>query len=205
VTEADWLTSDDPAAMLRSLNARLRAAQRRGGSPDFECLRRFACACCRRVWSLLDADHRRSVELIEGYTRAPVAGGLLAARRARAAAGSRASNEYHRISTASPDDRPARLLAWARNVAASAVWQAADKNPATAANCHAEAAQAAHSVLLAEGAVAGGPDPGFIGYQPPAGGELAAQAALLREVVGNPFGGRVSAGVSRARRTGRCT
>ncbi|WP_232056343.1 tyrosine-type recombinase/integrase [Tuwongella immobilis] len=56
--EHGWLTSDDPAAMLRSLNAWLRSAQRRGESPDLECLRRFACACCRRLWPLLDNDHR---------------------------------------------------------------------------------------------------------------------------------------------------
>ena len=185
--ERGWLTSDDPAAMLRSLNARLRAARRRGESPDMECLRRFASACCRRLWPLLDDDHRRSVEMIEAYTLAPTPGGLRAARRKRWAAGNRASSEVSRVGREAPGDRAARLLAWARCVASSAVWQAADKNPATAAKCHAEAAQAVHSVRLAEGGAVAGPDPGYIGYRPPAGGELAAQAALLREVVGNPF------------------
>ena len=185
--ERGWLTSDDPAAMLRSLNARLRAAQRRGESPDIECLRRFACACCRRLWPLLDDDHRQSVEMIEAYTRAPTPGGLGAARRKRWAAGNRASNDVSRVHDETPDDRPARLLAWARNIASSAVWVAADKSPARAATCHASAAQAIHSVRLAEGEPVIGPDPGFIGYRLPVGGELAAQAALLREVVGNPF------------------
>ena len=64
---------------------------------------------------------------------------------------------------------------------------AQEKNPAKAANCHREVAEAVHSIQLAEGATANGPDPGYIGYQLPPDGEVVAQAALLREVVGNPF------------------
>jgi hypothetical protein len=46
---------------------------------------------------------------------------------------------------------------------------------------------------LGEGATANGPDPGYIGYKLPAGGELVTQAALLREIAGNPFVSSVSA------------
>src|SRR5262249_12918800 len=152
-------SSTDPAAMLRPLIARYSVAKRRGETPDCERLRLFACACCRRVWDLLDDDHRRSVEMIEEYVRAPTPNGLRAARRVRWAAGNDASTDYDRLSRAVPRDRRACLMAWARNVASSAVWQAANKNPAKAANCHREVAQAVHSIRLAEGAPANGPDP----------------------------------------------
>jgi hypothetical protein len=192
MTEAQWLTSTDSAAMLRSLVGRYSAQARRGETPDFEKLRLFACACLRRIWNLLDEDHRRSVEMIESHVRAPTRDGLRAARKSRRGAGNQASIEYDRVSRAVPRDRRACLIAWGRNVAASAVWQAADQNPVRAANCHRQAAQAVHSIQLAEGATADGPDPGSVGYQLPKDGELVAQAALLREVVGNPFIGKMS-------------
>src|SRR5262249_38903416 len=93
---------------------------------------------------------------------------------------------------------PARLLASARNLASSAVWQAADKSPVRAANCHIEAAQALDCVRLAEGGPGLGPDPGFTGYRPPPDGELVAQAALLREILGNPFAQASTAGLTLA-------
>jgi hypothetical protein len=187
MTEAEWLTSTDPSAMLRSLVARYSAQSRRGLSPDFEKLRLFACACLRRIADLLDADQLRSVELLEQYARSPTPNGLLAARRIRRVAGNQASIEYDRVSRAVPRDRRACLIAWARNVASSAVWQAADKNPAKAANCHREVAQAVHSMRLADGAPTNTPDPGFIGYQLPPNEELVAQATILRQILGNPF------------------
>lgn len=187
MTESEWLSSTDPAAMLRSLVARYSAQRRHGELPDLERLRFFACACCRRVWDLLDSDHRRSVEMIEEHIQIPTANGLRKARRIRWAAGNQASNDYDRASRSVPRDRSVCLRAWARNVASSAVWQAADKNPAKAANCHREIAEAVHSIRLAEGATANGPDPGYKGYQLPVDGELEAQAVLLREIIGNPF------------------
>ena len=187
MTEAEWLKSTDPAAMLRSLTARFTAQKRRGKTPNVKLFRLFACACCRHVWDLRDDNHRKSVEMIELYARNHQPDVLLAARRERRAAGNQASIDFDRLSRASPRDRRACLVGWARLIASSAVWQAANKNPATAANCHREVAQAVHSLRLAEGALVSGPDPGYIGYQLPAGGELVAQAALLREIVGNPF------------------
>jgi hypothetical protein len=186
--ETQWLTSTDPVAMLRSLAVRYPAKKRCGESPDFERLRLFACVCCRRVWDLLDDDHRRSIEMIEENVRVPTPNGLHAARRARWAAGNQASNDYDRLSRATPRDRPACLIAWARLIASSAVWQAADKNPAKAANCHREVAEAVDSIRLSGATIlASGPDPGFSGYQLPVDGELLVQAALLREIVDNPF------------------
>jgi hypothetical protein len=173
--------------MLRSLIQRWLGHERQGRAVNFERLRLFACACCRRIWDLLDGDHRKAVEMIEDYARTRTPNGLRAARRVRWAAGNRASSEYSRVSGASPREHRACLSAWARNVAASAVWQAADKRATTAANCHAEVAQAVDSIRRAQGLAAGGPDPGWEGYELPLGDELAAQAALLRDIVGNPF------------------
>jgi hypothetical protein len=195
MTEAQWLSSSDPTAMLRSLTARYAALKRRGETPDIERLRLFACACCRRVWELLDDEHRKSVEMIEEYVRTPTRNGLRAARRVRWAAGNKTSNDYDRISRASPRDRRACLAAWARNIAASAVWQAADKSATKAACCHREVAQAVDSIRLSEGASANGPDPGYIGYELPPDGELVVQATLLREIVRNPFALKPPVGV----------
>jgi hypothetical protein len=187
MNQTEWLNSTDPVAMLRSLAARYAAQRRRGDKPNLELFRSFACACCRRVWDLLDSDHRRAIELIEAYARNPAPGGLRTARRVSWAAGNKVSDVYDRLTRALPRDRRACLVGWARNIASSAVWQAADKNPVKAANCHLEVAQAAHSVALSRGSSATGPDPGFIGYKLPQGGELAAQAVLLRNIIGNPF------------------
>lgn len=69
MTEADWLTSRDPAAMLS--HARREATDRK--------LRLFACGCCRRLGALLKANKDRSaVELGEWLAdREPVpAGGV---------------------------------------------------------------------------------------------------------------------------------
>jgi hypothetical protein len=197
MTEAEWLTSNDPAAMLRSLIARYSAQKRRGETPNFERLRLFACGCCRRVWDVLDNDHRRSVELIEEYVRTRARNGLIAARRARRAASNQASFDYDRLTRASPRDRRACLVGWARVIASSAVWQAADKLPTKAAYSCLQVAEAVHSIRLAEGASANGPDPGYIGYKLPSGGELPFQAALLRELVGNPFARKSEAGAER--------
>jgi len=187
MTETEWLTSTDPVAMLRALISRYAAQERRGEPPDYERLRLFACACCRRLWDLLDVHHRKSVEMIEAHVRTPVPNGLLAARRERRAAGNQASIDFDRLTRSTPVDRRARLIGWAGLTASSAVWQAPDKRPTKAAYSCLQVAEAIHSIRLAEGASAEGPDPGRIGYQLPPGGELPIQADLLRTIVGNPF------------------
>jgi hypothetical protein len=58
MTEAEWLESGDPAAMLRFVSGRLSDRK----------LRLFACACCRRFWHLLSCPLARpAVEAAESY------------------------------------------------------------------------------------------------------------------------------------------
>ena len=49
MTEAEWLTCDDPAVMLECLGERARGRT----------LKLFLCACCRRLWPALQASRAR--------------------------------------------------------------------------------------------------------------------------------------------------
>jgi hypothetical protein len=64
MTESEWLACTDTREMLAFI---------RGKASDRK-LRLFACACCRRIWELLQAEGRRAVEAAEGH-----ADGLVAA------------------------------------------------------------------------------------------------------------------------------
>jgi hypothetical protein len=56
MTETEWLTSDDPHAMLAHLGEQISDRK----------LWLFGCACCRRIWpALLDERSRAVVELRE--------------------------------------------------------------------------------------------------------------------------------------------
>jgi hypothetical protein len=56
MTEEEWLAAADPAPMLKFIEVRVSVRK----------LRLFACACCRRVWDLLeDYCGRFAVELLE--------------------------------------------------------------------------------------------------------------------------------------------
>jgi hypothetical protein len=58
MTEGEWLFCVDPAPMLRFVGGRVSERK----------LRLFACACCRRLWSLLaDGRSRAAVEAAERY------------------------------------------------------------------------------------------------------------------------------------------
>jgi hypothetical protein len=56
MTEAEWLTCEEPAPMLSQLR----------GIASTRKLRLFACLCCRRVWHLLEVRGRHAVEMAEG-------------------------------------------------------------------------------------------------------------------------------------------
>ena len=63
MTEAEWLACTDPTPMLEYLRG--KASNRK--------LRLFACACCRRVWSLLsDKYSRKALTIAERYADAEV-------------------------------------------------------------------------------------------------------------------------------------
>jgi hypothetical protein len=79
MTESEWLTCKEPAAMLAWLNAftdsiygyspeKGRKPTEKGRKPSDRKLRLFAVACVRQCWPLLaDARSRRAVEVAERY------------------------------------------------------------------------------------------------------------------------------------------
>jgi hypothetical protein len=57
MTEAEWLSGNDPRPMLKFLRG--RASDRK--------VRLFACACCRHVWDRTSAPGKRAVEASEDF------------------------------------------------------------------------------------------------------------------------------------------
>jgi hypothetical protein len=188
VDEREWENCDDPTRMLRPLNMRLRAnARRRGRTPDLERLRLFACACSRRIWHLLGEEDQGAVQALEEYARTRDRNDLLKARRTHRLAGNRASQEMSSVSRDHPASEALLLTAWAKNLATSVVWEATATKPTSAANAHLSAARAVGSLQRA-GEVNGGGHPSggkpAIDWQVVSAEELAAQAALLRDLFG---------------------
>jgi hypothetical protein len=178
--EAEWLGCVEPAAMLAYLvgpdaSQMHLPAGRRAGRLDRK-LRLFACACCRQVWRLLtDARSRRAVEVAERY-----ADGLAAEEEVAGVLGT----ECHFPRTF------AATFAWG-----CVGWQAPVIAGAWAGvigdGC---ANQTFLSVVRPVGRGVPGPrGPGDLSLSHPDGGgeDLLVTggrgAALLRDVVGNPF------------------
>ena len=60
MTESQWQASRDPQAMLTFLRSRGGFSPRKA--------RLFACACCRRIWPLLEfQEGRKAVEVGERF------------------------------------------------------------------------------------------------------------------------------------------
>jgi hypothetical protein len=58
VTEEEWLTCRDPEGMLEFLRDKASSAS----------FRRFAAACCRRIWHLFaHEESRKAVHIAEAY------------------------------------------------------------------------------------------------------------------------------------------
>jgi hypothetical protein len=164
MTEAEWLRGTDPKPMLKRLPD--SASERK--------VRLFAAACCRAVWDLFtDERSRAAVEVSERYADGQVTEKHLAAARRGAvkAAEVRArgsfwaawwagGNRYRRRARASPAER----AAWA------AYWATAEWAAQGAWNVCTTAADAAARRVAGAVKAAG-----------------VAQAALLRDVIGNPF------------------
>ena len=56
MTEEEWLKSDNPDAMLETLDL-----------PSHRKLRLFTCACCRQIWHFLTDNGKQAIEVGERY------------------------------------------------------------------------------------------------------------------------------------------
>jgi hypothetical protein len=135
------------------------------------------------LWSLLEFGDQYAVECLEIYATSGVKEALNKARRFRQSASCTASQV---MSEASGSDFGTVMNAWARNLASSAVWRATAGPPTRSAMAWEDAARAIGS---AEAAASWQPDtsPPAIDWQLMSASELAIQAALLRDIFGNPF------------------
>jgi hypothetical protein len=159
LTEAEWIASEDPKPMLSSLRGALSRRK----------LRLFACACCRRVWHLLaDERSRSAVELAERYADGQADDRHLVAAEAMARA----------VFLALPWEGngragPAKLAASA--VSGATIADPENSDSGTVFGMETEAGFAMNAVL-----------PAWLAATDPAA-ERAAQAELLRDILGTPF------------------
>jgi len=157
MTDSDWLACKDAQQMLPLLQDRIGEQK----------LRLFACACCRRVWHLLDEENRGIVHAAESYARGRIS------RQELAAAGANVTGADSEAERRAAENH----LASARYEAATAAWQCATLPPPDAAWFVSRCAAAA----IADEAAT---DPATDRWRAAERGERAAQAQLLRNLVG---------------------
>jgi hypothetical protein len=212
--ETEWLSSTDPKPMLEVVRGPLSVRRKVffGREVSFEGyfdrrtsdrkLRLFACACCRRLWDLLDKDHcKRLLEVgqelgCEGLPDLPLdsarnavelseraADESMSAEALRAAA--EAADAFHLpaqdyAACYDPGMGPFDTVLMASGRAAYAAYHACDSDPAVGSMGVIREASCAIAYLRSTEygqMVAEGGDPA----------ERAAHCALLREIMGNPF------------------
>jgi hypothetical protein len=213
MSEAKWLRNNSPESMVHTVYASWGVSSTRGESYNPERLRFFACACIRRVWDLLDDDHRQALILLEQHASAPTAGGPARIRQAYRAASKKLAQQWRRLWQTTWDDGnilrafSTGKLPWnegpsgaetdpgasmeiaARCFAASAVWKAAGNKPSTAALACTHSGRAASCRHAAEQARHPGRPAPQISYRHSyySPEEAAVQCDLLRDIFGNPF------------------
>jgi hypothetical protein len=167
VTEQQWQTCANPKPMLKSL---------RGKASDRK-LRLLACACCRRVWGLLSPEESRHAVLVaerfaDGLASADelTTAGHHATRPAKDAAA-------RRLSTF-PGAAGKAAAALVGSEAYSRVYEAHGEQ------LRDDAPQQAARELGLSAAAAQDPRDAYLEAE---AHEAAEQAALLRDLVGNPF------------------
>jgi hypothetical protein len=171
MTEAEWLTSDDPETMLHSPGVKLSERK----------LRLFACACCRRIWDLIkDSSCRQAVEMAEA-----AAEGVL---------GLEALADIH---TAAQNNKPlyadaSWAAAWsAAPDAALAASETSLEAAQSVARVRSEPAKSRALAASCSGALESERQAAWDHYdavvEEAKGHERRAQADLLREIAGNPF------------------
>jgi hypothetical protein len=194
MTEAGWLTSGDPLALLDWL--RYEATRPRWGWLGWLGVRRedpipqaergarrararkyrlFACACCRRVWHLLDGRSRQAVEMAERF-----ADGEATWEEARA---SDPAGFY-------PSDGSA--ASFAAHAAGCAFCAGGEDLDGVTHHAALAAIRGANARTQEDPATRRADIRDVLGSK----AEKAAQAALLRDVFGNPFRPAASAACS---------
>jgi hypothetical protein len=170
MTEAKWLACSDPQAMLDHLETHDLQSDRKQRLHD--------CACVRRIWHLLqDASGRRAVETAEAF-----ADGLATLEELREAQGvvlAAADAIPLAYSSSDPPDHRVRFAAYTvLCAAAGAAWEfrSGAKDPLGRAA----------DAIAREALTGTGPSERRIEKKKRAD-ERAKQAALVRDIFGNPF------------------
>jgi hypothetical protein len=171
VTEAEWLAGCDVEGMLRLLQG--KCSDRK--------LRLFALACCGRIAGhMTDARSRAAVAFAERYAEEGVARrrGRPAVAKAAHAAGREAMRHLREPGETGGEKLAALIAAQA----AIAAWATTEANAVSCATC---AASASASVAVWSSLTASQALPAW--DEAARRTELGQQAALLRDIAGNPF------------------
>jgi hypothetical protein len=184
MTEAEWLACTDPGLMLEFLSRRASSWKARVFSPlGFKTsppsdrkLRLFACACCRRAWHLLIERGRQDVVTAERCADAELGAPELDSALAM---------------LQPPHDLTKVIATGANKAARSAVYavEGALKRDA-AAGCRGAAKDAAGAIawaVVGEAKGASDAERWAPAWSAAEAAERRAQAALARDLFGNPF------------------